>query len=169
MQRDEIWRNFAFDKREQAAPQHRASSLHSVCTVLAIRFIPFRQLLYDQASIGLDGGLGATLLVDLDGDDRGLAGRLVDVVSKGLAGGKHRQVEGQCQWFLLGVEACDVPLAVSSLTGEDNVTAGIAVDEACLLPGGGKAAKEVEFKLRQFAEVVRLHGDTLHGGLHDET
>ena len=38
LQWDEIWRNFALDKREQAAPQHRASSLHSVCTVLAIRF-----------------------------------------------------------------------------------------------------------------------------------
>ena len=35
LQWGEIWRNFAFDKREQAAPQHRANSLHSVCTVLA--------------------------------------------------------------------------------------------------------------------------------------
>ena len=30
---------FALEKRERAAPQHRASSLHSVCTVLAADLI----------------------------------------------------------------------------------------------------------------------------------
>ena len=62
-----------------------------------------------------------------------------------------------------------MPMAVSALTGEDDVTAGIAVDEACLFPDGGKAVEEVQFELRQFVEVVRLEGDALHGGLHDES
>ena len=122
----------------------------------------------DDAAVGLDGDLGTALFVDLEVEDRGLAGRLIDVVTEGFARGEHRQVEGECQRLFEGVEACDVPFAVSTLAGEDDVAAGITVDETCFLPGGGKATQEVQFELRQLVEVVRLDGDTLHGGLHDD-
>ena len=125
-------------------------------------------LLDDEAAVRLDGDLRTALLVNLNSGDCGLAGRLVDVVAEGLAGGEHRQVEGERQRLFEGIETCDVPLAVCSLTGEYDVAARVAVDEARLLPGSGKAAQEVQFELRQFVKVVRLDGDALHGGLHDE-
>ena len=85
----------------------------------------------DDAAVGLDGDLGATLLVNLERVDRGLAGRLIDIVTEGFAWGEHRQVKGERQGLFEGVEACDVPFAVSTLAGEDDVAAGITVDETC--------------------------------------
>ena len=57
----------------------------------------------DDAAVGLDGDLGSTLLVNLERVDRGLAGRLIDVVTEGFAWGEHRQVEGECQRLFEGV------------------------------------------------------------------
>ena len=53
-------------------------------------------------------------------------------------------------------------------TGEDDVLAGIAVDETGLVPCRRKLAQEVHLKLRQLGEVVGLHGHTLDAGLHDD-
>ena len=80
----------------------------------------------DHSAVGLDGDLGAATLVELQRGECGLAGLGVDIVLQCLARGKHRQVEGECQRLLEGVEACDVPSAVGSLAGEDDISAGVA-------------------------------------------
>ena len=55
----------------------------------------FCSLLDDEAAVGLDGDLRAAFLVDLEGGDRRWAVFLVDVIAESLAGGEHRQVEGE--------------------------------------------------------------------------
>ena len=59
-------------------------------------------------------------------------------------------------------------MAGGGLAGEDDVFAGVAINEAGLFPGCGEVAEEVEFELGEFVEVVGLYGYALDGGLHDD-
>ena len=60
-------------------------------------------------------------------------------------------------------------MAIGGFAGEDHVFAWIAIHEARFFPSGGDATQEIEFELRQFVEVIGLHGHTLYRGLHDDT
>ena len=53
-----------------------------------------RLSLEDEATVGLDGDLGAALLVELEGGEGRLAFLGVDVILEGLTSGEHRKVEG---------------------------------------------------------------------------
>ena len=59
-------------------------------------------------------------------------------------------------------------MAVCGLASEDDVFAGVAIDEAGFFPGCGEVAEEVEFELWEFVEVVGLYGYALDGCLHDD-
>ena len=97
------------------------------------------------------------------GDDALLVGLVVELLGDTVG----REVEGEREWFLLGVKTCDVPLRAVA-AGQDDIAAGVAVDVASLVPCGRNLLEEVKRHLRQFVEVVGLHGDTLHGGLVGE-
>ena len=125
-------------------------------------------LLYDEASVRLDGDLCTTFLVDLKRGERGLASLRVDIILECLAWGEHRQIEGECQRLLQSIEACDVPFPIHRFAGKDDVAPRIAVDEACFLPCRGQLTQEIHLELRQFCQVIWLHSYALNGGLHDD-
>ena len=55
----------------------------------------------DQASVGLEGDFGFSLLVDFKLGEHRLTLAGIVVILKGLSLIEHRKVEGQREWFVL--------------------------------------------------------------------
>ena len=80
---------------------------------------------------------------------------------------EHTEVEEELFGLRLGVHGSDVPPGAVA-TCEDDVLAGITVDEAGLVPSSGYLLHEVDFELRLLCQVAGRECEVLPAGLEGD-
>lgn len=128
-----------------------------------------RLLADDEAAILGDGDGNLVLLAGLEGLLAALQLVVVAVDGDLLTGLEHAvEVVGDGHGGVLRVDGGYVPLAVSCLTSQLDVLAGIAADELHVLPCHGHLLHEVDGPGGSVGDVVGSHGEVLDGSLEED-
>ena len=130
------------------------------CKIVVLDDGAVHLLLYDESAVGLDGHLEQSLLVHLFLREAAFGPFLVlflghVIIYLHRLSGEHGQVEGELLGGGLGIQSGDDP-AVAAPSCHDYEFARVTVNQSALVPGGGHAAQEVEFHLRQLLQVVSI-------------
>ena len=92
---------------------------------------------------------------------------IIGIGSDGSALLKERtEIEFGLEGVFLGTDAGDEPFRASA-TGDDGITAGIAVDELHLIPQRGHILHELHSPFGSVGQVVGCHGEMLHARLEE--